>query len=277
MRTLPVLQENRGLPFVVDLFLDPVTAAGLRSQSQIARRMTEDWAARNLYCLSCPSNDLNAEKAGTPVRDFTCSKCGATYQLKSKNGHHGNVVANSAYHPKIAAIREGRAPTYAFLNYDRHSLKVSNLFVVPGHFITESAIQARTPLPPSARRAGWIGSNILLSKLAPDGRISLVSDGIATDPKTTRELWRKFRFLNTDPAAAGGWGSEVLAAVREIQVATQTGQFTLQAFYEMFADDLASRHPENLHVYAKIRQQLQLLRNHGVLEFLGGGRYRIIG
>ncbi|MBZ5564268.1 MAG: hypothetical protein LAP13_17830 [Acidobacteriia bacterium] len=33
-------------------------------------------------------------------------------------------------------------------------------------------------------------------------------------------------------------------------------------------------HPDNLHVRDKIRQQLQRLRDLGLVEFLGGGKYR---
>jgi type II restriction enzyme len=35
-------------------------------------------------------------------------------------------------------------------------------------------------------------------------------------------------------------------------------------------------HPDNRHVPDKIRQQLQVLRDLGFVEFLGGGRYRCV-
>jgi hypothetical protein len=40
---------------------------------------------------------------------------------------------------------------------------------------------------------------------------------------------------------------------------------------------LAQMFPQNRHIDAKIRQTLQLLRDRGQLEFLGGGRYRKLG
>lgn len=40
-------------------------------------------------------------------------------------------------------------------------------------------------------------------------------------------------------------------------------------------DELASLHPGNRHVRDKIRQQLQVLRDMGILTFLGGGGYRL--
>ena len=39
-------------------------------------------------------------------------------------------------------------------------------------------------------------------------------------------------------------------------------------------DNLSRLHPANRHVRDKIRQQLQILRDLGLLEFLGGG-YRL--
>ncbi len=41
------------------------------------------------------------------------------------------------------------------------------------------------------------------------------------------------------------------------------------------AGSLAKRHPQNRHVQPKIRQQLQELRDMGLVEFPGGGDYRL--
>ena len=262
---------------LMDLSLHLAVADGLKSQSQIARRITEDWASRNLYCLGCPSEKLVADRPSTPVQDFTCPLCKTTYQLKSKNGRHGKVIANSAYFPKVTAIRQGKAPNYAFLGYNRKELLVTSLFVVPGHFLTESVVQKRSPLRPNARRAGWVGSNILLWKLPPEGRIAVVSDGSPIEPEVVRHNWNKYEFLKDDPRASGGWGPEILAAVRDLQAETQSNEFTLQTFYTRFMEAFVAQHPNNHNVDARIRRQLQLLRDNDILQFLGRGRYRIIG
>jgi type II restriction enzyme len=52
-------------------------------------------------------------------------------------------------------------------------------------------------------------------------------------------------------------------------------EFTLQDVYT-FAPQLEKLHPDNRHVRDKIRQQLQVLRDLGFVEFLGGGRYRCV-
>ncbi len=42
------------------------------------------------------------------------------------------------------------------------------------------------------------------------------------------------------------------------------------------ADLLAELHPQNHHILDKIRQQLQVLRDLNLLEFLGSGCYRLL-
>lgn len=79
----------------MDLNLNMAVAEGYSSPSQIARRVSEYWASVNLYCLACASNHLDAAKANTAVWDYSCSTCGALYQLKGKNGQFGRKVVNS--------------------------------------------------------------------------------------------------------------------------------------------------------------------------------------
>jgi type II restriction enzyme len=49
------------------------------------------------------------------------------------------------------------------------------------------------------------------------------------------------------------------------------------ALAEVYAAEqgLARLHPANRHVRDKIRQQLQVLRDLGFVQFLGGGEYRL--
>jgi type II restriction enzyme len=50
-------------------------------------------------------------------------------------------------------------------------------------------------------------------------------------------------------------------------------EFILRDVYGL-VPQLQGLHPDNRHVRDKIRQQLQVLRDLGFVEFLGGGRYR---
>lgn len=51
-------------------------------------------------------------------------------------------------------------------------------------------------------------------------------------------------------------------------------EFSLQGVYA-HAEALGRLHPANRHVRDKIRQQLQVLRDLGLVEFLGRGDYRL--
>ncbi len=66
------------------------------------------------------------------------------------------------------------------------------------------------------------------------------------------------------------------ARIDVLQVVQSLGklEFTLADVYAR-ADALAKLHPKNAHVRPKIRQQLQVLRDLGLLDFLGGCSYRL--
>ncbi|MBZ5514446.1 MAG: Dam-replacing domain protein [Acidobacteriia bacterium] len=53
-------------------------------------------------------------------------------------------------------------------------------------------------------------------------------------------------------------------------------EFSLPEVYAHEAA-LARLHPQNRNIRPKIRQQLQILRDLGFVEFLGQGKYRISG
>ena len=51
--------------------------------------------------------------------------------------------------------------------------------------------------------------------------------------------------------------------------------FTLNQMYA-FVEELKQKHPDNKHIQDKIRQQLQFLRDKGIIEFKGRGIYKKI-
>ena len=257
--------------------MDPTAAQGYKSASQIARRVTEDWATRNLYCAACAFDELIPAKPNAPVLDFRCPECSAAYQLKSKGGPFGRTVSNSAYEKKMQAIQKGTAPHYAFLEYNATDWQVKGLFLVPGHFFTPALIQKRSPLTDKAERAGWVGSNILLGALPDEARVPVVVSGKARDASAVRDEWSRYQFLQTDRKARGGWGAAVLVCVRHVVQSTGSKVFTLQDFYAAYADGLAVQFPDNQNVRPKIRQQMQVLRDGGVLAFVDNdGTYEVI-
>ena len=68
-----------------------------------------------------------------------------------------------------------------------------------------------------------------------------------------------------------GWTLDVLNIVRSLG----KDEFSLAEVYQ-HTNALARLHPANRHVRDKIRQQLQVLRDLGFLEFRRRGEYGII-
>lgn len=66
-----------------------------------------------------------------------------------------------------------------------------------------------------------------------------------------------------------GWTRLALEGVQR-----QPETFSLDSFVAACGPMVAARYPANRHVRPKLRQQLQCLRDLGLIEFLGGGTYR---
>jgi len=176
----------------VRLDMDLSAAAGYRSPSQCARRLTENWFASAMYCPACPSPSLKQSQNSTPVVDFVCPECGSEYQLKSKAGTLGPRLRDAAYEPMIARARANQSPHFAFLGYEPKSCRVRDLILVPGHFITPEVIEPCKPLSPTSRRAGWTGCNILAVLIPQDGRLAAILEGRIMSPEDVRLVCRQF-------------------------------------------------------------------------------------
>ena len=68
----------------MDLRLNTSLAESYKSASQIARVLTEDWLARNMYCPICGEISIRRAEPNAPVKDFVCEHCKSQYELKSK-------------------------------------------------------------------------------------------------------------------------------------------------------------------------------------------------
>jgi type II restriction enzyme len=255
----------------MELKLDPSLVTDYKSRSQMARVMSEAWFEEFGYCPACTCDDLDRLQNNAVVIDFQCPHCEETYQLKSKGGNFGGIVANSEYNQKIEKIRSGQVPNYAFMSYDPKDLTIRSISILPKHFITFGIIQKRKPLSETARRKGWIGSNILLKDLPLDAMLYLVRDCITIDPNKVRQMWSKYVFLEDIDLRNRGWTIDVLHCVKDLKKEV----FTLQEVYS-YQEKLQGIHPGNHHVRDKIRQQLQVLRDNGILSFEERGIYRMI-
>ena len=243
--------------------------ADYKNASQKARVISEAWGEENLYCANCSSHRLARLSPNTPTIDFRCPDCDSSYQLKGQAHCFSTRISDAAYSKMHDAVTKGRAPNLLALHYDPALWSVRNLILIPRFVFSSSCIERRRPLRDSARRHGAVLCNILLTSIPPDARISLVSDGAVAACEQVRELYARLRPLAKLSHSARGWTLDVLNVVR----ALNKTEFTLQEVYA-FASHLQKLHPANRFVHPKIRQQLQELRRLGLVEFLGGGRYR---
>ncbi|MGE5892649.1 MAG: DpnI domain-containing protein [bacterium] len=252
--------------------LDMTPSLGLRYKSplQIARVVSEDWAMRNLYCPACKSDKLSQAPTNTRAIDLLCPECSQVFQLKSGQHWNQRKIVDAGYAPMIAAIRSDSVPNLVVMQYTA-SWKVQNLLLVPYFFFTETVLERRKPLSPTARRAGWVGCNILLKEIPPDGKLNIVEDGLFADVRLIRKHFEHIRGLSNLKGAVRGWTLDVLKAVRKLN----KSEFALSEIYA-FEPLLAEAYPGNRNVRQKIRQQLQKLRDLKFLEFVSPGHYRVI-
>jgi type II restriction enzyme len=254
----------------VDLHLPSAGLDRFKSASQRARVGTECWGATNFFCPVCDSPRLQSTPPGTAVIDYSCPSCDSSFQLKSQSKPIGPRIADAAYSEMKRAILEDRTPNLYALHYDMAAWAVANLILIPSFAFPLSAIEERKPLSATARRAGWVGCNILLGAIPPDARIPVIVDGVALPEAQVRQQYTRIRPLEELKTDQRGWTLDVLNAVRSLG----KNQFALNDVYAL-ESRLARLHPANRHVRDKIRQQLQVLRDLGLLEFLGGGEYHL--
>lgn len=252
----------------MDLSLDKQAAQGYSSGSQIARRLTESWLERSGFCPNCGS-PLTRVPNNSPVLDFVCHGCHEEYELKSKRAVKlPGRVNDGAYSAMMQKIQSGTLPNFFFMAYTR-DWTVRHLIAVPRRLMLPEMVVARPALGPQARRAGWVGCLLDLSALPEVGKVPLVTSGQPQNPAQVQQAWRASVGLGSELRKSDGW---LLSLLRCLDTLPDE-EFALADAYA-FENQLAAAFPDNNNVRPKIRQQLQLLRNLGALDFLGHGRYR---
>ena len=255
----------------MDLALPTEGLEKYKSGSQRARVFTEPWGAANLYCPACDSPEINSLPTGTHAIDFSCPNCASSYQLKSSAHKFGNRVIDGAYAAMHRAITADQTPNMFFLQYKLPQLVVENVFLIPRFAFSLSCVEKRPQLSPKAVRAGYVGCYFVLDRIPPEARISIVQDARPVSSSQVRNAYDKIRSLEMINVEKRGWTLDVLNVVRSLGKQT----FRLRDAYEC-SPMLAELHPGNRHIHDKIRQQLQLLRDLGLLAFLGDGCYRLL-
>lgn len=250
--------------------LDIKIAERYHNASQKIRVSTEAWVDNEAFCPNCGSG-LDQFPKGRPVADFFCSKCYEEYELKSKKNSIGKKIVDGAYRTMLERLKSDDNPNFFLLNYDLRSFEIQNFFVVPKYFFVPEIIEQRKPLSEIARRAGWVGCNILLKDIPSTGKIFYIKNSKVELKDQILENWRKTLFLREEKeVAAKGWILDIMNCIDKIG----KGEFSLNEVYA-FEKLLGQKHPNNRHIKDKIRQQLQFLRDKGYLDFVSRGKYRL--
>ena len=249
--------------------MDPALADAYTSPRQKVRVITESWVEHNMFCPRCGCAQIKRFVNNKPVADFYCPQCNNQFELKSKNRSTLDKVLAGAYATMIERITGMNNPDFFFMLYSKSDWTVKNFFFVPKHFFTPSIIEKRPPLPPTARRAGWTGSIILLNKIPETGIIPIIKDGIIMDNDAVMKKIKKADSLKTGNIETRGWLLDILTCVERMP----NEMFKLSEMYG-FEEELSLKHPDNHHVRDKIREQLQVLRDRGIIEFVSRGEYR---
>lgn len=252
------------------LNLSPQLAANYKSYSQKVRVLSESWVLNEIYCPNC-GNGINDYQNNKPVADFYCQLCSEDFELKSKKEKIGKKVAAGAYSQMLERISSPQKPNFFFMSYTTERWRVNDFFVVPKYYFKSEIVEKRNPLAESAKRAGWVGSNILFSSIPDAGQIYYIKNGEELSKPDVMAKWQKTVFLKElKEDNAKGWILDIMKCIDSLG----SKYFTLQDMYT-FEKHLSGVHPENNNIKPKIRQQLQYLRDKGYLEFIEAGKYKL--
>jgi len=253
----------------MQLTCDLEVASAYTSAAQRARVISESWFAINGYCLACDEEALARSKPNTQATDFSCESCGHRYELKTFRRRPRRSLVDGAYASLIARINSHSAPTLCLLERD-HSWNVQSLTAIHSSFLVPWVVVKRPPLGEGARRAGWIGCNLRLDRIPPDGEVLLVENGRVVPKTDVRRRFQRYMPLADLTVSQRGWAALTLKIVRGLRKEA----FDLSELYTR-ESEFASVYPSNRHIREKIRQQLQVLRDLGILRFKGSGRYEL--
>lgn len=251
------------------LTFDQQLAKNYTSQSQKVRVLTEAWVDNSIFCPNCGHIDIDKYPNNQPAADFYCKNCAEEYELKSKKDEMSNKILDGAYGTMIERLRSEKNPNFFFLNYSIKNYEVQNFIVIPKHFFTPKIIIKRNQGLPN--RPNYIMCSIDLSLIPQSGKIFYVKNKKIEPKRNVLLNWKKTLFLRDEKEiSAKGWLLDTMRSIEKLG----KREFMLSDIYA-FENELSNLHPENKHIKDKIRQQLQILRDKGYLDFISRGYYRL--
>ena len=130
---------------------------------------------------------------------------------------------------------------------------------------------AQKPLIIAGRGVIVSGAFAELKELAEKAQIPVVTASKPSPPAQVRARYTRLKPLREIKAIHRGWTLDVLNILRHLG----RPEFTNEEVYA-FDRALEALHPGNRHIRPKIRQQLQILRDSGLLLHIGNGRWSLV-
>jgi len=184
---------------------------------------------------------------------------------------HGDIVTDGGYDSMMRKIHEVQAPALMLAHYSPQWCIEGLLAIHPVFLIPEVVRKRGKPhIRPKSGKEYWM-CDLNLVFVPQDGRIPLVNNGVVSPSSKVRQLYKESIRFGELSSNKRGWAALVLAAVRKIGKA----EFRLDEVY-VFEAEMHAAYPQNSHVRDKIRQQMQVLRDLGYVEFVGRGEYAVV-
>ena len=111
--------------------------------------------------------------------------------------------------------------------------------------------------------------NIIFKRIISGTFWKVVKNSKILKKENVHAKWKGTEFLKKKKGESKGWILDIMNCVDAIQ----KDSFSFSDIYK-FEKELKEKYPNNNFIKDKIRQQLQLLRDKGLLEFMSRGKYR---
>ena len=147
---------------------------------------------------------------------------------------------DAAYSEMKRSILDDHTPNLYVLHYDLTQWAVRTVILIPHFALALSAVERRKPLAPTARRAGWVGCNIVLDKIPLHARIPIIQEGNVRPRQAVRDAYQRLRPLEKLQVEKRGWTLDVLQVVQSLN----KPEFLLSDVYA-HADALANCRKRN--------------------------------
>ena len=244
-------------------------AENYKNNSQKIKVLSESWVDNEIFCPNCGCN-IDSYENNRPVADFYCPNCSEDYELKSKKDSMGKKIVDGAYKTMVERLLSANNPNFFFLNYDIRNYEVHNFVVIPKHFFVPEIIIKRNQ--GIKDRPDYIMCSIDLTGIPNSGKIFYIKDKKIESKEKVIENWQKTLFLREEKELnTKGWLLDIMNCIDELK----KKEFSLDEVYA-FENILSKKYPNNKHVKDKIRQQLQVLRDKGYLDFVARGKYKML-